>query len=218
MWFVVAIAAAAALGSMVKTAEARCALAEQVRLCANHASLQRATCVADDLDCQCVWAGQLTTCFAPCTGDKLYADGMQAARSDQLTVCAQAAKFGPLAKDRERRLQDERAGRRPRWVPDAQQSAQATAPLRNINELNAAHEAPAATPTGARPAAAGPAPKNPAKKAATAPRAAPAKAAPDADKDVMSASSAVHAAGPGMAVVLGAMGLVGIAAHIVPLF
>ncbi|KAJ2782612.1 hypothetical protein H4R18_002180 [Coemansia javaensis] len=123
---------------------AGCALAEQVRQCVNHSSMQRSVCAADDLDCQCLWASHITTCFAPCTADKVFSDGMHVAQADQLTICAQAAKFGPAAKEKERLKAEERANRGKK-KPETQQLQQPSAAPRNINDINAAHEAPAAS-------------------------------------------------------------------------
>ncbi|KAJ2908482.1 hypothetical protein GGI21_002842 [Coemansia aciculifera] len=128
-----------------------CALAGQVKLCTNHASMQLATCASDDLDCQCTWAGVMTTCFSPCIGDSTSADGQHVAKGNQDTLCSQAAKFGKIAKDREKqRLEDKKNGGK-------KKEQTMTSFPRDINDLNASHEAAstqlpdAAAPTGAAP-------------------------------------------------------------------
>ncbi|KAJ2801710.1 hypothetical protein H4R21_002697 [Coemansia helicoidea] len=243
MRFTVAAAAATALasayGEAVTAAESgpRCALAEQVRLCVSHTSMQRALCPAEDLDCQCLWAGHSTMCFAPCVAEKVFADGMHVARGDQLTVCSQAAKFGPLAKERERLRQEERSGRRPNRPSEPVPQQPAASP-RNINELNAAHEVPAsdlapattaaaaaaatapaarpvASPPAGVPAAARPAVAGKTAVAPTAPHsrhARPAGPASDADRAFKSVDSAAPALAAHSSVVLGAVALAGLAA------
>ncbi|KAJ2381305.1 hypothetical protein H4S02_006263 [Coemansia sp. RSA 2611] len=115
-----------------------CALAEQVRLCVNHSSMQRATCSGDDLDCQCTWASRATTCFAPCISDKEFSDGMHVAHGEQDTICSQAAKFGKIAKDKEQQKQDEKNNKGKK-----RQDQQSTAASpKDINDLNSAHDAP----------------------------------------------------------------------------
>ncbi|KAJ2457075.1 hypothetical protein GGF42_002895 [Coemansia sp. RSA 2424] len=112
-----------------------CALAGQVKLCTNHASMQLATCASDDLDCQCTWAGVMTTCFSPCIGDSTAADGQHVAKGNQDTICSQAAKFGKIAKDRERQRIDEKNNK------GKKKEQTMTSFPRDINDLNAAHEA-----------------------------------------------------------------------------
>ncbi|KAJ2449433.1 hypothetical protein EV183_004890 [Coemansia sp. RSA 2336] len=114
----------------------RCALAEQVRLCVNHASMQRATCSGDDLDCQCTWASKATTCFAPCISDKEFSDGMHVAHGDQDTICSQAAKFGKIAKDKEKQKQDEKKGIK---------KVESSVSPKSINDLNSLHDGPTAS-------------------------------------------------------------------------
>ncbi|KAJ2754553.1 hypothetical protein GGI19_002317 [Coemansia pectinata] len=116
-----------------------CALAGQVKLCTNHASMQLATCASDDLDCQCTWAGVMTTCFSPCISDPTAAGGMHSAKGNQDTICAQAAKFGKIAKDRERQRLDEKNNK------GRKKEQTMTSFPRDINDLNASHEA-ASTP------------------------------------------------------------------------
>ncbi|KAJ2730699.1 hypothetical protein IW152_005062 [Coemansia sp. BCRC 34962] len=111
-----------------------CALAGQVKLCTNHASMQLATCASDDLDCQCTWAGVMTTCFSPCIGDATAADGMHVAKGNQETLCAQAAKFGKIAKDRERQKLEEKNNK------GKKKEQTMTSFPRDINDLNASHE------------------------------------------------------------------------------
>ncbi|KAJ2023484.1 hypothetical protein IWW57_004101 [Coemansia sp. S610] len=129
-----------------------CALAGQVKLCTNHASMQLATCASDDLDCQCTWAGVMTTCFSPCIGDATAADGMHVAKGNQETLCAQAAKFGKIAKDRERQKLEEKNNK------GKKKEQTMTSFPRDINDLNASHEgassmvpSPAAAAPRARP-------------------------------------------------------------------
>ncbi|KAJ2051896.1 hypothetical protein GGI03_001103 [Coemansia sp. RSA 2337] len=112
-----------------------CALAGQVKLCTNHASMQLTTCASDDLDCQCTWAGVMTTCFSPCIGDPTASGGMQTAKGHQDTICAQAAKFGKIAKDRERQRLDEKNNK------GRKKEQTMTSFPRDINDLNASHEA-----------------------------------------------------------------------------
>ncbi|KAJ2797220.1 hypothetical protein FBU31_006905 [Coemansia sp. 'formosensis'] len=126
-----------------------CALAGQVKLCTNHASMQLATCASDDLDCQCTWAGVMTTCFSPCIGDATAADGMHVAKGNQETLCSQAAKFGKIAKDRERQRLDEKNNK------GRKKEQTMTSFPRDINDLNSAHEA-APTPLPKADAASAP--------------------------------------------------------------
>ncbi|KAJ2849228.1 hypothetical protein IWW36_002780 [Coemansia brasiliensis] len=132
--------ACAAVSTAADTTPAQrtgCALAEQVRLCVNHASMQRATCSGDDLDCQCTWASKATTCFAPCISDKEFSDGMHVAHGEQDTICSQAAKFGKIAKDKEKQKQDEKKG-----LKKAESSSISP---KNINDLNSLHDGPTAS-------------------------------------------------------------------------
>ncbi|KAJ2681266.1 hypothetical protein GGH99_005300, partial [Coemansia sp. RSA 1285] len=108
-----------------------CSLAGQVRLCVNHSSMQRATCASDDLDCQCTWASKITTCFAPCISEKEFSDGMHVARGDQDAICSQAAKFGKIAKDKERQKQEEKTAK-----PKKKDQNSPTSALKDIDDLN----------------------------------------------------------------------------------
>ncbi|KAJ1721598.1 hypothetical protein LPJ53_003909 [Coemansia erecta] len=116
-----------------------CSLAGQVKLCVNHAAMQRATCASDDLDCQCTWASVTTTCFAPCIADKESSDGMHVAKGDQEAICSQAAKFGKIAKDKERQKQEEKANKGKKKKDEVRTSAP-----KNIDDMNSAQESSAA--------------------------------------------------------------------------
>ncbi|KAJ2722691.1 hypothetical protein GGI07_003154 [Coemansia sp. Benny D115] len=107
-----------------------CALSGQVKLCVNHAAMQRATCASDDLDCQCTWAGVTTTCFSPCISDKESMDGMHVARGEQETICSQAAKFGKIAKDKERQKQEEKMNK------GKKKKEMRTSAPKNIDDMN----------------------------------------------------------------------------------
>ncbi|KAJ2124489.1 hypothetical protein IW147_001658 [Coemansia sp. RSA 720] len=113
-----------------------CSLSEQVRLCVNHTSLQRSTCASDNFDCQCTWASEATMCFAPCVSDKEFSDGMHAARGDQETVCAQAAKFGQVAKDKERQKQEDKKNKGKKQ----EKEVWTTTGAKDMNDLNATHD------------------------------------------------------------------------------
>ncbi|KAJ2402784.1 hypothetical protein GGI23_000464 [Coemansia sp. RSA 2559] len=126
-----------------------CSLAGQVRLCVNHSSMQRASCASDDLDCQCTWASKITTCFAPCVSEKEFSDGMHVARGDQDAICSQAAKFGNLAKEKEKQRQFEKTAK-PRKKDEAESTP--TAPVKDLNDVNDSHEH--ATHSPSSPAAA----------------------------------------------------------------
>lgn len=117
---------------------AGCSLAGQVSLCVNHSAMQRATCAGDDLDCQCTWASKITTCYAPCITEKEFYDKMYVAKSDQENICAQAAKFGKLARDRERQRLDEKTNK---GKKKEDQPKPVNPNPRDMNELNASHEA-----------------------------------------------------------------------------
>ncbi|KAJ1798181.1 hypothetical protein LPJ59_002662 [Coemansia sp. RSA 2399] len=121
-----------------------CSLAGQVRLCVNHSSMQRATCASDDLDCQCTWASKVTTCFAPCVSEKEFSDGMHVARGDQDAICSQAAKFGNLAKEKEKQKQFEKTAK-PRKKDEAESTP--TAPLKDLNDLNDSHDRATLSPS-----------------------------------------------------------------------
>ncbi|KAJ2779298.1 hypothetical protein GGI15_003919 [Coemansia interrupta] len=116
-----------------------CSLAGQVKLCVNHAAMQRATCASDDLDCQCTWASVTTTCFAPCIADKESSDGMHVAKGDQEAICSQAAKFGKIAKDKERQKQEEKANKGKKKKDEVRTSVP-----KNIDDMNSAQESSAA--------------------------------------------------------------------------
>ncbi|KAJ2548398.1 hypothetical protein EV175_004847 [Coemansia sp. RSA 1933] len=122
-----------------------CSLAGQVRLCVNHSSMQRATCASDDLDCQCTWASKITTCFAPCVSEKEFSDGMHVARGDQDAICSQAAKFGNLAKEKEKQKQFEKTAK-PKKKDDAESPTVAVKDLNDVNESHD-HTVAAAHPT-----------------------------------------------------------------------
>ncbi|KAJ1643117.1 hypothetical protein LPJ64_005073 [Coemansia asiatica] len=112
-----------------------CSLSGQVKLCVNHAAMQRATCASDDLDCQCTWASVTTTCFAPCIAEKESADGMHVAKGDQEAICSQAAKFGKIAKDKEKQKQDEKNNRGKKKKDETRTGAP-----KNIDDMNNAPE------------------------------------------------------------------------------
>ncbi|KAI8319689.1 hypothetical protein GQ54DRAFT_306085 [Martensiomyces pterosporus] len=114
-----------------------CTLAGQVKLCVNHSLMQRATCASDDLDCQCVWASKITTCYAPCLADKESVDGMHVAKGEQEAVCSQAAKFGKIAKDKERQRLEEKNTKGKKRPEQSRTSAP-----KNIIDVNSAHEMP----------------------------------------------------------------------------
>ncbi|KAJ2704870.1 hypothetical protein FB645_002903 [Coemansia sp. IMI 203386] len=116
-----------------------CSLSGQVKLCVNHAAMQRATCVSDDLDCQCTWASVTTTCFAPCIADKESSDGMHVAKGDQEAICSQAAKFGKIAKDKERQKLEEKNNKGKKKKEDVR-----TGLPKNIDDMNNTPEATAA--------------------------------------------------------------------------
>ncbi|KAJ2001069.1 hypothetical protein GGI04_003883 [Coemansia thaxteri] len=82
----------------------------------------------------------MVTCFSPCIADRDAADGMHIAKGDQETVCSQAAKFGKIAKDRERQRLDEKnnKGKKKEQVM--------TSIPRDINDLNSAHDFAAPSP------------------------------------------------------------------------
>ncbi|ORX70596.1 hypothetical protein DL89DRAFT_292245 [Linderina pennispora] len=109
-----------------------CALDGQVRLCVNHSTMQRETCAADDLDCQCTWAQKLTQCYAPCMSDKVNSDNMHAAKADQDGICQQAAKNGKIAKDKERLKKEQKNGKSKKQTQNIQQ--------KNINDLASSHD------------------------------------------------------------------------------
>ncbi|KAI9502055.1 hypothetical protein GGI25_004569 [Coemansia spiralis] len=113
-----------------------CSLAGQVRLCVNHSSMQRATCLSDDLDCQCTWASKITTCFAPCVSEKEFSDGMHVARGDQDAICSQAAKFGKIAKDKEKQKADEKNNKGKKIQPREEEPKVS----KNINDVNDSHD------------------------------------------------------------------------------
>ncbi|KAJ2502707.1 hypothetical protein GGH96_000869 [Coemansia sp. RSA 1972] len=130
-----------------------CSLSEQVRLCVNHTSMQRSTCASDNFDCQCTWASEATMCFAPCVSDKEFSDGMHAARGDQETACAQAAKFGQAAKDKERQKQDEKKNKGKKQ----EKEVWTTTGAKDMNDLNATHDSvKPADPRGQAKPTAGP--------------------------------------------------------------
>ncbi|KAJ2744510.1 hypothetical protein GGI20_002911 [Coemansia sp. BCRC 34301] len=92
----------------------------------------------------------MTTCFSPCIGDSSAADGQHVAKGNQDTICAQAAKFGKIAKDRERQRIEEKNNK------GKKKEQTMTSFPRDINDLNAAHEAastqaPDAAPRPAKP-------------------------------------------------------------------
>ncbi|KAJ2382862.1 hypothetical protein GGI05_005516 [Coemansia sp. RSA 2603] len=129
-----------------------CSLAGQVKLCVNHAAMQRATCASDDLDCQCTWASVTTTCFAPCIADKESSDGMHVAKGDQEAICSQAAKFGKIAKDKERQKQEEKANKGKKKKEEVRTSAP-----KNIDDMNSAQESSAVAAAAPEDDDAGPA-------------------------------------------------------------
>ncbi|KAJ2355882.1 hypothetical protein GGF43_002417 [Coemansia sp. RSA 2618] len=98
--------------------------------------MQRATCASDDLDCQCTWASKSTTCFAPCISEKEFSDGMHVARGEQDTICSQAAKYGQLAKDKEKQKQDEKNNK---GKKKDQEQWSTTAP-KDLNDVNSTHD------------------------------------------------------------------------------
>ncbi|KAI7835220.1 hypothetical protein BX661DRAFT_168377 [Kickxella alabastrina] len=108
-----------------------CPLLGQVKLCVNHAAMQRATCSREDLDCQCIWAGVTTTCFSPCATEKESGDSMRVAKGDQDSICQQAAKFGKIAKEKERLRQDEKNNK----VVKKKEATRTSVP-KNIDDMN----------------------------------------------------------------------------------
>ncbi|KAJ2231070.1 zinc finger, AN1-type domain [Coemansia sp. RSA 518] len=98
--------------------------------------MQRSTCASDNLDCQCTWASEATLCFAPCVAEKEFSDGMHAAHGDQETVCAQAAKFGQAAKDKERLKQDEKKNKGKKQ----EKEVWTTTGAKDMNDLNDTHD------------------------------------------------------------------------------
>ncbi|KAJ2807308.1 hypothetical protein H4R20_001334 [Coemansia guatemalensis] len=223
-------------------APAGCALSEQVKLCVNHSSMQRATCNSDDLDCQCTWASRMTTCYAPCIAEKEFSDGMHVAHGTQDSICSQAAKYGQIAKDKEKQRLEEKnnKGKKKLDVPTTQP--------KDINDLNSALESAspslAATgvekhsesniPSDTKPAdtraASNPVPHKPAgaasggkhgaaqSKAGTHASGKARKGVPGGDSEAMADSSASASAANMLLLGLCSIGLAGITTDMIPFF
>ncbi|KAJ1733585.1 hypothetical protein LPJ61_001493 [Coemansia biformis] len=160
-----------------------------------------------------------------------------------MTLTASAAKYGPLAKERERLKQEERSGKRPKIDQQQWSQPQSAGPPKNINDVNAAHEAPATAVGGsagpsnaAAGASATAAPKAagntvPARAAggqvpkagsipagSAAKSSAPARKAPKGALGGDRADTVVDSAAKSLAVGLGSIALASIAAHMVSFF
>ncbi|PIA13618.1 hypothetical protein COEREDRAFT_89445 [Coemansia reversa NRRL 1564] len=73
----------------------------------------------------------MTTCYAPCITEKQFSDAMHVAHGEQDAVCSQAAKYGQIAKDKEKQRQEDK-NNKGKKKPDPQ----STNEVKDINELN----------------------------------------------------------------------------------